>query len=204
MANSTRNKIDQSTFEDVRERFGWCSSWALWSPAGTSPKSGISDLTHFEEPNLPRTLGLLHADVILVGLNISRDLGRKSFSNFHSDSATGQDFKLRNAIEGTPFSGAYMTDIIKGCEEVSSAALMAKVRGNPELEQSNVKTFLDEIDLLSAVDPLVVALGAAAHQILTRNLEGKFRIIRVPHYANYVSQQAYREQVLEMLNHLPN
>lgn len=194
-----QNPVSQSTFNAVRDRFGWCASWALWSPAGATPKSGIADLGHFEAENLGSTLEKLHTDVIFVGLNISRDPGRQSFSNFHSDNAAGQDYKLRHALEGTPFWGAYMTDIIKGFEEVSSTKLMQALRNDPALEASNLKIFLEEIELLGAKDPLLVALGSDTHKILTRNFAQRFRIRRVPHYATYVAPQAYREQVLVAL-----
>lgn len=92
-----------------------------------------------------------------------------------------------------------MTDIIKGFEEVSSAKLMAALRSDPDIERANAKTFLEEIDLLGAKDPLIVALGGDAHNILMRNFEGRFRIARVPHYATYVAPQAYRERVLEAI-----
>ena len=201
--SNRQTKISQATFKTLRDRFGWCASWAIWSSAAATAKSGIADLEDFEDAKLDQTLGLLHADVIFVGLNISRELGLKNFSNFHSDNPAGQDYKLRHALEGTPFWGAYMTDIIKGFEEVSSVKLMAALRSDHTLEQANVRTFLEEIDLMGAKDPLLVALGNDAHKILRRNLEGRFRIARVPHYATYVAPQAYREKVLEALAAFP-
>lgn len=197
--NRPRNPINRPSYDALRERFGWCASWAIWSPEGATPKSGIADLSHFAEEQLATTLGLLHADAVFVGLNISRDPGRHNFSNFHSDNPAGQDYKLRHALAGTRYWGAYMTDVIKGFEEVSSAKLMAALRADPGLEAANAKTFVDEIELLGAIDPLLVALGADVHKILTRNFEGRFRIVRVPHYATYVAPQAYREQVLAAL-----
>jgi hypothetical protein len=138
--------------------------------------------------------------VIFVGLNISRrGPDTRNFSNFHSGSPAAQDYKLRHALEGTPYWGAYLTDVIKGFEEVSSAKLMGCMRRDPALEQSNVKTFLDEIALLGAQDPLLVALGGAAHKILTRNLNGRFRIVKAPHYAKFVAIQDYRAKVLAAL-----
>lgn len=205
MTVSTRQtKISKTTFNTLRDRFGWCASWAIWSSAGATAKSGIADLEHFEEAKLDRTLGLLHADVIFVGLNISRELGLKNFSNFHSDSPSGQDYKLRYALQGTPFWGAYMTDIIKGFEEVSADKLMAALRADHTLEQANVRTFLEEVDLLGTKDPLLVTLGGGADKILRRNLEDRFRIARVPHYATYVGPQVYREKVLEALAAFPH
>ena len=198
--NQTRNRISLSQFEAIRDRFGWCASWALWAPVQVKPKSGIGDLRHFESLALSSTLRLLHANVIFIGLNISRDdHNRKSFANFHSENPSGQDYKLRYALQGTPFIGAYMTDIIKGFEEVSSAKLMTALRNDPALEPDNIKVFLEELDLLQARDPILVALGGAAHRILTRNFSSKFRIVRVPHYAHQISPPTYRKQVLDAL-----
>lgn len=195
-----QNPVSDTTFNAVRERFGWCASWALWSPAGAMPKSGIADLGQFEGEKLDKTtLKLLHADVIFVGLNFSRNPDLESFANFHSGKPTGQDYKLRHALQGTPFWGAYMTDIIKDYVEVSSTNMMKALRNDPSIETASVQTFLEEIDLLGAKDPLLVALGSDTHKILTRNFAERFRIKRVPHYANYVAPQAYREQVLAAL-----
>lgn len=194
-----RNRINKTTFEVLRERFGWCASWAYWSPAGATPKSGVSDLNPFQEELLDSTLQYLHADAIFVGLNFSRKPDQPRLANFHSGHRSSQDYKLRYALQGTPYWGAYLTDIIKGYVEVASPKLMSALRNDPDLERSNVRTFLEELELLGSKDPLIVAMGADTHKILNRNLGTEFRILCIPHYAIYTSLENYRERVLEVL-----
>lgn len=204
--DSPRNPIDRETFKKIREHFGWCSSWAVWSPAveGAPARHGIGDISHFREEHVERTLKLLHADVIFVGLNFARDPDQEAFANFHSPLPHGQDYKLRHALQGTRNWGAYLTDIIKGCVEVNSTRLMAKLREDPNLEKENAATFLEEICMLGAKDPLIVALGGAAHTVLQRNFKGKFRIVHAWHYSAYVNPDNYREQVLSSISAAPN
>ena len=197
-----RNAISQSIFHEICERFGWCASWAIWSPASNTPKSGIADLKFFDDANIASTIKLLHSDVIFIGLNISRDPGRQNFANFHSDNSKGQDYKLRFALEGTPYWGGYMTDIIKGVEQVSSSKLMADLRNDATIEGRNSNILLDEIQMLGSKNPLLVALGNDAHKILERNFGSRFRIVRVPHYASYVSPQVYRDRVLAEIDRI--
>ena len=63
----------------------------------------------------------------MVGLNISRALP-KSFRNFHDPSSRGNDYELRHTFIGTEYWGAYMTDIIKNVEKVTSVALRAHLK----------------------------------------------------------------------------
>jgi hypothetical protein len=198
-SNPRQTKISKATYMEVRSRFGWCASWAIWSPVGEKPKSNIADLGHFDETRFEETLGLLHADAIFVGLNFARVPDRECFSNFHSGEQRGQDYKLRHALVGTRFWGAYMTDIIKNFVEVKGTKTMAALRANPDLEKANIETFLEEVSLLGARNPLLIALGGDAHKILLRNFEDRFQIVRVPHYAMWIVPEIYRKMVHEAL-----
>lgn len=203
--SARRNPIDRKTFEKVRKDFGWCASWAVWSPPSDPDraKSDIGNLSVFGVNELEHTLTLLHADVIFVGLNFSRNPDIPDFANFHSPLPSGQDYKLRHALTGTVHWGAYLTDIIKGCVELKAADLMKRLRNQDNLEKENVETFCNEIKLLGAKDPLLVALGGHAHTLLQRNLKNKFRIVQAMHYSAYVNPEAYRECVLRQIAAAP-
>jgi hypothetical protein len=100
--------VSDDVFNKTKSEYGWCSSWAFWSLGSDTgrPKSGISDLAIFDQEGI---LYILHVDYIVIGLKISRKVAVPPLANFYSPSPTGQDFKLRFALKGTPVWGAYMT-----------------------------------------------------------------------------------------------
>ena len=62
------------------------------------------------------------------------------------------------------------------------------------LEQSNVESFRQELRDIGAEKPTLVAFGNAVYDILKRNLP-EFEIVKITHYAHFVSKEKYREQV---------
>ena len=93
-----------------------------------------------------------------------------------------------------------MTDIIKDFEEVVSGKMMKYLRQNPDFEKTNISTFRKELNFINSNQPILVAIGKDSYTILKRNLKEDFKIIKIPHYANYISKEKYREQVLEVLH----
>ena len=86
----------------------------MWGAAAGSAKSNIGCTLSVLEPDRnPTLLQTLRNDVVTVGLNLSRPVS-VPFANFHDPRPQGQDYKIRFAFSGTPYYGAYMTDIIKG------------------------------------------------------------------------------------------
>ena len=62
--------ISRTQFETVRKELGGHTSWAIWSPSGTKPKSNVGDLSIFnDEEKLSNTLAKLNPDIVLAGLN---------------------------------------------------------------------------------------------------------------------------------------
>lgn len=188
-------------FRAIREQFGGVASWAVWAPAGDTPKSNIGDLSVFDADVNPGLLKVLHARAVLVGLNFSRtvDNDGPAFANFHDPRPKATDFKLRYGLSDTPCWGAYMTDIIKHVEEVDSGQLMARLRDAPEIERASISIFRAELDLLEARRPVLVALGKRVSAILRRNFDSEYSVIEVPHYAHYMSKEHYRACVLGRL-----
>lgn len=192
--------IDAERFELIRRKHGGCASWAVWAPATGGPKSNIGDLSIFDIAANPATLGVLNSGVVMVGLNISRSF-RDPFRNFHDPSPKANDFKLRFAFIGTPYYGAYMTDIIKNVEMVKSTDLRNYLRARPSLIRSNVAMFREELRDLRCQRPTILAFGLAAYGHLAKNLlpDEYGALIRLTHYSHQIGKERYRETVLAQI-----
>jgi hypothetical protein len=192
--------IDRSQFELIRERHGSYASWALWAAASDKPKSNIGDLSVLDPDANPVLLRTLRIDVIMVGLNISRPLP-EPFRNFHDPSPRANDFKLRHAFIGTDYWGAYMTDIIKNVEMVTSTDVRAHLNALPAVIQSNVHTFLEELGDLNATRPTVLAFGRDAHQLIADHVPPSAygRLVRVTHYSHQMNKEKYRDSVFAQI-----
>jgi len=93
------------------------ASWACWEDARS-----ISDNEKLKFPETVDSnfLKKVNANIIFVGLNISRDI-KDDWSNFHDTRRGRNDARLRWAIQKNElFKGAYMTDLIKGLRHSSS------------------------------------------------------------------------------------
>ena len=131
----------------------------------------------------------------MVGLNISSVDIETPFANFHSPRHQAMDFKIRYALRDSPYWGGYMTDIIKDFEQKISGKVISYLRRNKSFEKENVQTFRQELIDIGATDPTLIAFGNITYDILERNLKDEFKILKVPHYANYTNKEKYREQV---------
>ena len=192
--------VDRETFDRIKEKHGPYVSWAVWSEPDGRPKSNMGDLTVLDPDQNPALLGMLRSDVVMVGLNLSRSLP-EPFGNFHDPKAEGQDYKIRSAFTGTTFYGAYMTDIIKGVVMLKSGDLMHHLAENPHVVAESVERLLEEFDDLKSESPIVIAFGGSAHLLAARHLPANrySRLVRVTHYAHYISPADYRERVLREL-----
>ena len=192
--------VDRETFDRIKEKHGPYASWAVWSEPDGRPKSNQGDLTVLDPDRNPALLGMLRSDVVMVGLNLSRDRP-PPFGNFHDARAEGQDYKIRFAFTGTPFYGAYMTDIIKGVVMLKSGNLMRYLAADPHVVAESVECLLEEFDDLKSESPTVIAFGGSAHLLAAKHLPANrySRLVRVTHYSDHISQTAYRERVLSEL-----
>lgn len=172
----------------------------MWTAASATPTSNVGDLSVFDLAINPTLLHILKRNVVMVGLNISRPLTER-FRNFHDPRAEAKDFKIRYAFTDTPYYGAYMTDVIKNIEMVNSKALLLHLREDRSVIRTNIGALRNELHDLGAKQPLVLAFGATAHQLLAANLEPSeySNLIRLTHYSHYVSKENYREQVLAQI-----
>ena len=186
--------ISNETFIEIRKRFARFASWAVWAGDGKNPKDNIGDLSVLNPDENSTLLETLHGKSILLGLNISRSIDRP-FGNFHDPRPMATDFKIRYALKDTSYWGSYMTDIIKDFEEKASGKMMSFLKRNKDFEEDNIQKLREEIKVLGFTNPVLVTFGKDAEMIAQRNLAGKFQIVRVPHYASYISKEDYRAQV---------
>ncbi len=191
--------IDQTKFDFIKKKYGHYASWAIWADEGVKPKDNIADLSVFDTNNDAGILQRLNPNIILVGLNISRRI-EIPLANFHDPRSQAMDFKIRYALWGSPFWGAYMTDIIKDFEQKASGKVMSYLRTDKLFEKENVRVFREEINDLGIDNPAIIAFGRDAHTVLNRNLKNEYGISKIPHYSNYSSKEKYRIEVKCILN----
>ena len=190
--------ISRQKFDDIKRKYEDAGSWAVWAEAGEKPKSNIGDITVLDPDLNPSLLGILKPDVVMVGLNLSRNQ-ISSFRNFHDDYPRAMDYKIRYAFQGTPFYGAYMTDLIKHHVELDSSNVMAEVKRHPEMLVENIRLFREEMKDIGEDKPILIALGNDVARLLEKNLNPSeySRIIPLTHYSSWITKEAYRKEVLE-------
>jgi hypothetical protein len=193
--------IDRETFERIKEKYGSYASWAVWADPPGGPKSGMGDLSVLDPDQNPTLLEKLRNDVVMLGLNISRPVP-VPLSNFHPQYSEAQDYKTRYAFAGTPYYGAYMTDLIKGVVMLESGNLMRYLAANPFLIAKNVNDLLEELDELQSASPTLIAFGGDSYRLAAKHIPPSrySRLVRVTHYSHYISKETYRDRVLAELD----
>ena len=192
------NLITKEKFYSIKEKYGRVASWAIWAHEDKEPKSNMGDLTVLDPEINKNLLSELNPNVVLVGLNFSEDVNHKPFENFHAGGKF-TDFKTRYALRDSPYWGGYMTDIIKDYSEKESGELVKYLKTNKAFEQSNVESFRQELRDIGVEKPTLVAFGNAVYDILKRNLP-EFEIVKITHYAHFVSKEKYREEVKQSVS----
>ncbi len=156
----------------------------------------MGDLSIFDDEDI---VSKLNPNKILVGLNMSvSGVVKKPFQNFHGPG--GGAYKIRHALQGTSFWGAYMTDVIKDFPEKESGKMMSYLRTNKAFEKENKRKFLEEMKDLGSNNPTIIGFGNDVFNILQRNFNDQYRILKVPHYSAYTAKEKYREQVLQVIS----
>lgn len=186
--------ITREKFDFIKNKYAYYSSWAIWSNEDEKPKSNISDLKILDPDINKDLLSQLNPNAVLVGLNISRDI-KIPFANFHDKRSQATDYKIRFAFRGSPYWGGYMTDIIKDFEHKISGKVISYLRKNKSFVEENIRTFRQELIDIGATNPTLIAFGNYTYDILLRNFKDEFKLLKVPHYANYANKEKYREQV---------
>ena len=191
--------ITLEKFNNIKDKYGYYSSWAVWANQGERPKSNIGELSVLDPAINENLLSVLNPNVVFVGLNISGDI-KTPLANFHSKDSGAMDFKIRYAFKNSPYWGGYMTDIIKGLKEKDSVEVKKYLRENKDIERQNVKRFHQELMDIGASKPTLIAFGKVAHEVLKRNLNDEFKIIGIDHYSySKWNKEKYRDHVWSKL-----
>jgi hypothetical protein len=190
--------VDRGTFDQIKAQHGQYSSWAVWAEASRKPKSNIGDMSLVDPDANPILLQSLSADVVMIGLNISRPV-TEPFRNFHDPSPWANDFKIRYAFAGTRFWGAYMTDFLKDFEMVESTSVIRRLKQEPKLVVESVERLLAEVSDLQCISPTILAFGAATHQLVANNVppDKYARLVGLTHYSYRMSKERYRHAILK-------
>lgn len=185
-------------FLEFSAEFGSVGSWAIWDPPGDKPKSNTGGM-NWVTPDLWKKV---RTDFVFVGLNLSKAIEKQEhWRNFHSSHPRQNDYKLRYALTGTKYWGSYLTDLIKDYEETESGNVMKALRKDPEILRENLTSLEKELSYFPN-KPVLVAMGTAVYKLLKENLGLKYRIVKIKHYSYFMSQEDYREEVLEALRAL--
>jgi hypothetical protein len=195
--------ITQEKLTAIQQKYGEVASWAIWHAADSSPKSNMGADGVFDFIASPNKLKLLKPNIIFVALNFSQDVVfQLPFENFHSTSPHAHDHKIRHAFINTPYSGGYMTDLLKNIVNISSKSVEKYLSNNPEVLAAQIKSFEREIKLVSSEPPTLLAFGNITHRLIQKHVDSDNyrRLIKIPHYSNYIGQDSYRDQVHKILS----
>jgi hypothetical protein len=192
--------IRKEHYTEMERKYGQWSSWAVWADAGEKPKSNIGDTSIFDLRSNPEILKQLNQNIVMVGLNFSREIKKGNFVNFHDERSAAQDYKIRYAFSKTKYYGAYMTDVIKGFEQKIAREVVSYLKKHRKFEEENIALFKQELFDLKSIDPLLIAFGNDTFNILDRYFKGKYRLIKIPHYSMHISKEEYKKEVAKLLN----
>jgi hypothetical protein len=157
------------------------SSWAVWgSVAPAAPFHRHSNLAlPVKDPALPP---ILRSDVVFLGLNPGNVAhgGVAPWSVFHTGPKHNDHF-IAEALRGTPYWGAYMTDLFRQIESKSSL-----VTNN----SADIESLLAQIATVNDGQPVhLIPFGGKTYESLCAN-ETRLtdsglvsRVTRIPHYS---------------------
>jgi len=180
--------LDLAQYNQIKKKYGKTASWAIWANEGKAPKSHTDDLSVFNNVDIYKKL---NPNYVLVGLNPSvQDTNEEPWRNFHStDTKRQNDYKLRYTLQNTKFWGAYITDLNHKKETNSNKVTIS---------DEDIYLFKHEIALLGT-KPVLIALGNKVYEALSKYLSNEYKIVKIQHFACYISKEAYRESVLKEL-----
>jgi hypothetical protein len=192
--------VDLELYRMIEKKYGDVASWAIWEPAGIEPKSNIS-VVDILDPNKNEGLfSTIKTNIAMVGLSFSRSVKfNKPFQNFHDSHPYANDFKIRFAFEDSPFYGAYMTDVIKNLEMLSSKDVVAYLNNNKGIIANNIEFLKEELKTIGAEKPIILAFGRDCYKLLKENLDESIysHLIKLTHYSHYISKEDYKEKVFK-------
>jgi hypothetical protein len=145
--------MNSNKFKELeKSKYDQYASWAIWDDNNEKNPAIILENT-----------SSLHAKYVFVGLNISKELDRKSWSNFRGGA---HDRKLKYACNDTKLRGAYITDLFKfdGKDKSMIEPNSGKFKPTPIQIEKNIKKFTQEmLDIgISKNESVLIILGKKA------------------------------------------
>ncbi len=174
--------------ENIKSQNGKYASWAIWDFENESNTSIIE-----------KNLSQLHSNFILIGLNISKEVG--IWENFRGGK---HDRKIKYAFNSIPeIKGAYMTDLIKKIEVDSNNIYTDILNKKINLEQ-NLNHFINELALLKITSKTkFILFGNTARELYDTYYEKYFQENKVyyfKHYSGRGTDKEWVEYVWDRLN----
>ena len=199
--------LDKTIYRLMKRKYSDVGSWAVWDDQLDKPKSNMGNMAWAKDEG--KLCRILNPKFVFVGLNKSKRPDENSkdensnaknpWKNFHSGNSRSHSYKLRYALKGTTFWGAYMTDLLKDVEKTDSKQVVSIFKKDKAALEKQIKDFEREISHLGG-KPVLVALGNATYDFL-RSLKDKYPAIdKLPHYSySRINKEQYREKLLETL-----
>ena len=111
--------LDKTIYRLMKRKYSDVGSWAVWDDQLDKPKSNMGNMAWAKDEE--KLCSELNPNFVFVGLNKSKrpdenlkdenSNARIPWKNFHSGNSRSHSYKLRYALKGTTFWGAYMTDL---------------------------------------------------------------------------------------------
>ena len=196
--------ISPEAYDYVKNHWGFRVSWAVWAedldlPVGPPSKEQIAETSIFDRTINPKILEQCNPNVIFVALNCSNDIELDTFSNFHS--VDGGIYKLRYALQNSPYSGGYMTDFFKDYSDSNGKRVLAHFKNKPIEVQKNVDILKDEMKKIGSVNPIIICLHRGLYD--AKHLQNAFPSCKVVHITHYEGSpndaQCYRLVIMKKL-----
>ena len=163
--------MDRTKFLRLTEKYGDCSSWAIWNPKDEADPTIIE--SHIEA---------LNAKHVFVALNAWGDFVRNlPWANFRGGK---HDRKLKYACNDTALRGSYLTDLFKRIEEVKAG----KVQENLTLEdiKKHVSLFVEEMSEIGTTkETIYIILGVNCREMFKKHFLEKLGDVKVIPYYHY-------------------
>ena len=152
--------LNQIVFNELKREKR--SSFAIWALKNSMNPKDVSDLSQFS--NFEAIKGILKPHIIFVAMNLASDgnTDMLPFSNFHSSVIKHNDFRLRDAIVGSPFEGAYMTDMFDYVSS-SSRELSQYYNNNTNEKEKSIRRFISNCRFVYGGTKYVISIGVGYH-----------------------------------------
>ena len=204
--------ISSELYDYIKGKWGYRVSWAIWdddSKLSTRLKPSTTNMEKlhiFDREKNPDILEFCNPNVILLGLNCSKDERLQDFQNFHSSpkgKPTGGAYKLRYALKNSPFWGGYMTDFVKDYPWPKGNDVIKYLEQNPEEISSNIEILKEEIEALGSEKVTIVVMYKDILKYVQDAFGDVYDIALIPHYeapgTGINNAQIYRLVVLNRL-----